>query len=165
MALEEIINRYTPYVLTVISNQLGSFFLAEDAEELASNVFFALWSKRRLILSDRLQGWLAAVARNEARGYLRKRKLDTAPLEDYLLLEGEDAEDLLEEQERREYLKAALDAMDGSTREIFIRYFYYGQTVSVIAREMNMNLSTVKSRLLRGKEKLRVKLEEGGDFL
>lgn len=163
-ALNQIITKYSPYVCTVLSHQLGGFGSAEDVEELASSVFYSLWRHRWMLRTDHLQGWLAAVARNEARALLRKRKIDTVPLEDQLILDGEDAEDLLEAKERRKYLQAALDEMEPDTREIFIRHFYYNQTLAVIAGEMQMNPATVKSRLQRGKRKLREKLEEGGDF-
>ena len=48
-------------------------------------------------------------------------------------------------------------------REIFLRYYYYDQKISEIADEMDMNAETVKSRLRRGREKLKSLIEEG-DF-
>ena len=47
-------------------------------------------------------------------------------------------------------------------REIFLRHYYYGQTVAAIGLEMQMNVSTVKSRLSRGRKKLKAILLEGG---
>ena len=46
-ALEAAIRRYSGYVAAVIGNQLGSFAAGEDIEELASDVFVALWQAGR----------------------------------------------------------------------------------------------------------------------
>jgi RNA polymerase sigma-70 factor (ECF subfamily) len=40
-------------------------------------------------------------------------------------------------------------------QEIFLRHYYYCQSVAVIAEKMKMNPSTIKTRLKRGREKLR----------
>ena len=45
-------------------------------------------------------------------------------------------------------------------REILIRYYYYEQTVSQIARETDINIETVKSKLRRTREKIKAKLIE-----
>ena len=57
--------------------------------------------------------------------------------------------------------------MEQPVREIFLRHYYYYQTVERIAGEMKLNPSTVKSHLRRGREKLRAILQnkcndEGG---
>ena len=39
--------------------------------------------------------------------------------------------------------------------EIFLRHYYYCQSVETVAREMKLGLSAVKMRLKRGREKLR----------
>ena len=72
-ALDAAIEKYTPHVAAVISNQLSRKGRREDVEELTANVFVALWENRRAIRTGKLRGWLGAVARNEARSFLRKR--------------------------------------------------------------------------------------------
>jgi len=59
-------------------------------------------------------------------------------------------------------------SMTQPDKEIFLRFYYYCQSISVIAEKMGMNQSTVKTRLKRGREKLRqhltgFKTEIGGD--
>ena len=49
--------------------------------------------------------------------------------------------------------------MEPTDREIFLRCYYHGQPVTVIAAELGIPVSTVKSRLRRGREKLRAALE------
>lgn len=162
-ALSHIIDKYTNYVATVIHNQLGAFASQEDTEELTANVFVALWQNRSRLKTTRLRGWLAATARNEARRHLRDRKLLTVSQEDVVLVSGDIAERLAEAHERTRFIQNAILAMGWPDREIFLRYYYYDQKISEIADEMDMNADTVKSRLRRGREKLKSLIEEG-DF-
>ena len=161
-ALEDIMSQYTPYVMTVLTNQLGQAATAEDIEELSSNVFCALWKHRKQLRTVHLRGWLASVARNEALAFLRKCRLPTVSAEDWLTVEGDDAENLLEQAERKRYLKQALELLDRNAREAFIRHYYYGQTIDQIAVSTNQKPATVKSRLQRGRQKLREVLRKGG---
>ena len=56
---------------------------------------------------------------------------------------------------------AALAALTSEDREIFLRRYYYNQTAGQIAEALHMNPSTVRSRLLRGRQSLRTELQKG----
>ena len=58
----------------------------------------------------------------------------------------------------------ALAALPEEDREIFYRFYDLSQTTAQIADELHMNASTVRSRLLRGREALRKTLTKGGLF-
>ena len=47
-------------------------------------------------------------------------------------------------------------------REIFLRHYYYAQTVKEVALQMGMKESTVKTRLKRGRVKLKETLMREG---
>ena len=47
-------------------------------------------------------------------------------------------------------------------REIFFRYYYYCQPVAQIAQEMALNPASVRTRLHRGRQKLKETLTKGG---
>lgn len=162
-ALSAAMDTYTHYVATVIHNQLGAFAYPEDTEELTANVFLSLWQNRQKLRTLHLRGWLAATARNEAREFLRKRRLLTVSQEDILLVSGDMAQRLAEKKERARFIRRAIASLGWPDREIFLRHYYYDQTVSEIAEEMDMNANTVKSRLRRGRDKLKDKIEKG-DF-
>ena len=59
-------------------------------------------------------------------------------------------------------VRAALSTLEREDRELFVRRYYYGQTVARAAEEMGMNLSTAKSRLRRGRERLKEALRKAG---
>mgnify|MGYP001534814762 CR=1 FL=1 len=124
-ALEAAFAQYGAYVLAVIRNRSRGVLTPEDHEEIASDVFLALWRG----------------AKNITRGQLQ-----------------------MVEKERCEALAQALAALPEEDREIFYRFYDLSQTTAQIADELHMNASTVRSRLLRGREALRKTLTKGGLF-
>ena len=50
--------------------------------------------------------------------------------------------------------------MEPTDREIFLRFYFYCQKISQIAAAMELKENTVKSRLSRGREKLKASLLE-----
>ena len=160
-ALETLIARYTPYVSAVIARILKDH--REDWEELTADVFLAVWDNRAKLRTDRLRGYLGTIARNRAFNFLRTRR-ESLPLEDDVLtIEGEDSpEKLLESRELSRILDRALAQLGGEQRELFVRHYYYGQTVAEAAACMGVNLSTAKTWLRRGRETLKICLEKEG---
>ena len=162
-ALTWIIERYSAYVYTVAFHIVGQAMSPADAEEVAADVFAALWNHAETIKPSSLKSWLGTVARNTAKNKLRTAG-GTLPLEDdVLILERDSAEEEILRNEQNRLVREAVLAMPYPDREIFLRHYYYGQKLGTIAREMDLNLSTVKTRLRRGREKLRTVLEQ--DFL
>ena len=160
-ALEALIARYTPYVSAVIARILKD--RREDWEELTADVFLTVWENRAKLRTDRLRGYLGTIARNRAFNFLRTSR-DVLPLEDDVLtIEGDGSpEKLLESKELSRILNRALTQLGGDQRELFIRHYYYGQTVAETAACMGVNLSTAKTWLRRGRETLKICLEKEG---
>ena len=152
-ALAWFIHTYTPYVTTIICNIIGASMDTADVEEVASDVFFALWQNARSIHS--VKGYLGTVARNKAKNKARELRCDL-PLEEQLLLIDElTPEHRVEQRELAAAVRRAVLAMRQPDREIFLRFYYYYQSLDQIAAELDLNLSTVKTRLHRGRAKLK----------
>lgn len=158
-ALSWFIDKYTPYVCTVIRYIIGGSMTEADVEEAASDVFLVLWQHPERVSLATLRPWLGGVARNKARQKLRERNMTLSLEEDLLIVDEADPERSLEREDRDRTVRAAVLAMEPTDREIFLRYYYHCQPVAVIARELGSPASTVKSRLRRGREKLRAALE------
>lgn len=56
----------------------------------------------------------------------------------------------------------AVEKLGEPDATLFFRYYYEGEKLKDIAAELNMNLSTVKTRLARGRRLLEEKLREMG---
>ena len=70
-ALKWFMGKYTPYVSTIIYNIIGSHMSNADVEEVASDVFLALWENAEKVNSGSVRGYLGAVARNKAKNKFR----------------------------------------------------------------------------------------------
>ncbi len=160
-ALGWLIDRYTPYVNAIFRRILPGAPEA-DAEELAADVFLALWHHADKVKPECIRPWLGAVARNKAKNQLRQQSAQSPLEEDQLLLEFDPLQSDAERRELQRAVKTAVLQLGAPDREIFLRHYYYFETVGAIAETMQMNESTVKSRLRRGREKLKTILIQGG---
>ena len=165
-ALDKAVAQYSGYAAAIARSVLGPAATREDLEEIVSDVFVALWrSADRLDETRPLKGYLAAIARNAAIDRLRRqRPTEPLPVDDLLHAdeaEGPEAQALRREQ--AETLRRLLLEMAADDREIFVRFYYYRQTVREIAQIMERNESTVKARLARGRARLRDKLTKEAD--
>lgn len=164
-ALEFVIQTYTAYVSTVITNQLGGFCDISAIEELTSDVFFSLWQNRAELNTFQLRGWLGATARNKAKNHLRAQKYAYEELnEDCIICSDDNVFDNLEQNEQHKIISSALHKLKPEESDILIRYYFYNQTVRQISDETVTNIETVKSRLARGRKKLKSILDKGGYF-
>lgn len=162
-ALEAVIDRYTPFVSTVVFNIIGEYMDLMDVEEVTAETFLALWNSAERVQEGKIKPYLAAIARNKAKNKLRDEYRPALSIEDdYIELAGADVEEKLTQAEKRDIIHAALDSMPPQDREIFIRYYFHCQTAARISKEMGINPSTVQSRLHRGRDKLKKILIEGG---
>lgn len=157
-ALCWFIDAYTPYVTAIIHGIIGDHMDMADVEEVASDVFYALWENARKVYS--VKGYLGTMARNKAENKLRSLDYDLPLEEQVLVLEGGDPEEKLEEKERKRAVRWAVLQMPHPEKEIFLRHYYYCQKVDTISREMNLPLSTVKTKLRRGRARLGRELQK-----
>ena len=135
-------DRYLPYVSAVVWNILRGRMSPEDGEEAASDVFLAAWDQAEDLRPGQVKAWLGAVARHKAKNRLRRRE-QTLPLEEDILdLPGpDDPAGALEQKEEQALVRRALLTLPQGVKEI--------------AAALDMNESTVKTRLRRGRFKLK----------
>ncbi|MDR2671521.1 MAG: sigma-70 family RNA polymerase sigma factor [Oscillospiraceae bacterium] len=161
-ALAWFIDRYAAYVNTIVYNIIGRIMTASDVEEVASDVFLVFWSNADKVKPDKIKAYLGGVARNKAKDKTRELGQDL-PLEDDVIgISSVGPEHTFELREQAEMLEKAIRSMQHPDREIFLRHYYYCHPVAQIAEEMKINASTVKTRLRRGRQKLKEILSEGG---
>lgn len=157
-ALEWMIDTYNPYVSTIVYNIIGQQMTQSDVEETVSDVFLALWNNSHKIKPGMTRAYLGSIARNQAKKKLRKQGLSLELEENILTIETANPEQELVQREQRKLVNQSILAMGHPDREIFLRHYYYGQTIPVICRQMHLTPSAVKSRLKRGRKKLKATL-------
>lgn len=157
-ALGWFIDRYGAYVGAIVNSILYVTMSRADVEEVTADVFIALWRSAGKLIPLNLKGYLGRIARNTALKKLREQRQELPLEEDMLVLEEDSLIEGMTLRERDTLVREAVLSMPELDREIFLRHYYYCQTVPVIAEKLGLKPNTVKSRLLRGREKLRQSL-------
>ncbi len=154
--LEMLMDRYIPYVSAIVWNILRDCMTKEDAEEVVSDAFLAAWEQAEDIQPGFAKAWLGAVARNKAKNKLRQRGQELPLEEDILEIPDECTPVTQTEQaEERLQVRRAVEQLGEPDREIFLRHYYYAQTVVEIGQCMHLNESTIKTKLRRGRMRLK----------
>ena len=160
-ALEKAIELYTPYVTVIVYNVIGSAMSREDVEEVVSDTFLALWRRASLLDVNKggLRAYLAAIARNGAKNKLRQvfvhEEIDGAALKNSC-----DALQNVEREEERKLILDVINSLGEPDSEIFLRYYYYEEKISKIADATGLKASTVKTKLSRGRKRIKEMLVE-----
>ncbi len=162
-ALEKLMDKYIPYVSAVVWNLLRASMTREDAEEVVSDVFLAAWNQAGDIRPDAVKAWLGAVARNKAKQKLRSAGLDLPLEEDALEISAEDTPEItMTRTEEARLVREAVESLGQPDREIFLRHYWYAQTVGEISAQLHLNESTIKTKLRRGRQRLKDILQKWG---
>ena len=156
-SIDEAIRIYTPYLSTVLYHMAGNSLPKEDIEEIVADVFVVLWKNtgRIDLQKGTLRSYLAAVARNFA-------LLDHTSLED---IELSDGKNFMEENFHNNYVWETVMSLGEPDSEIFVRRYKFDEKIKDISKAMGLNISTVKTRLSRGKRKLRKMLSDAEEKL
>src|SRR5690606_3706036 len=104
--------------------------------------------------------WLTRMTINKCKDYHRLwsiRNLIYKPAV-RLMKKGSSAEEELIGDETAKEVAAQIAALPGKYKEILILYYYQELTMQEISVVLEININTVKSRLLRGKQALQKKL-------
>ena len=162
-SIDEAIRIYTPYLSTVLYHMAGNSLPKEDIEEIVADVFIVLWKNagRIDLQKGTLRSYLAAVARNFALKRIN-RKTDHTFLED---IELSDGKDFIEENFHNNYVWETVMSLGEPDSEIFVRRYKFDEKIKDISKAMGLNISTVKTRLSRGKRKLRKMLSNAEERL
>ena len=157
-ALKDIYDAYARYIYYLVLPLTGS---REDAQDITSDVFIRIWKAAGSFKGkEGHRGWIAAIARNHAIDYLRKRSREVAGgLEEI----GELSDAQLREGEPDEYsrlvsdltVSQVLDRLSPSEREIVHLKIIGEMTFQEIASVLQIPMGTVTWRYRRAMEKLR----------
>ena len=133
---------------------------SRDVEECASDAYLRVWNSIPPQRPERLDSYLARIARNVAldrydynNASIRNTGLSTAyeELEIYLPSRGNETDAV----EFRSFINRFLCGLPKNTRMMFIRRYWYGESVGEIAGAFCCSEEKVKSSLFRTRKKLR----------
>ena len=134
------------------------------AQEIVQDVFVTCYSqyeKRTSIQS--YKAWIYRITINRAKDFKKTAWYKRIFLADRWLEEKPDAvqiEKHVIEQDRDLLLSEAILALPEKYRNVIILYYYEQFSVKDIASILNISENTVKTQLKRGRDKLKITLEE-----
>lgn len=161
--LEKVIQKYTGYVYSIIKTKIINI-QKEDAEEIISDVFLALWNnKNKLDPTKKMTPYISGITKN-----LITKKLRTIKKHENIIdyneniINIENLELKIEADEKNQIILKELESIKSEDKEIFIYYYYYSRKIKEIAKILNISESKTKVRLNRIRKKLRQALEKRG---
>jgi RNA polymerase sigma-70 factor (ECF subfamily) len=157
-ALEELYNRYSPLVFTLLKKILSS---NRNSEKLLVDVFTIIWKKadRMNLVDGNPYTWIITLTRNCGVDFLRRdRDPEFSRLEYddeyenyYILPELEKNTpkmDLQTAMEINDKAEGALNSLTDAQKYIIHLAYYEGYTVDEIAEKLNIPIQTVRSKIM-----------------
>ena len=166
-AIEELELSYGSLVRALARNILCD---ARDVEEAVSDTYLALWNSIPQNEPEILRPYVCRVARNVCIARLRRmtaQKRDStcdAALDELaeLIPVRETAESLFDAKELSAAVDRFLDEVSYDDRYLFMRRYWYADSVSDIAKSMDLNPHRVTVRLSRIRKRLSNYLKKEG---
>src|SRR4029077_141879 len=167
-AFEELVNRYERKIFRLTMNITRN---REDAEDAMQDAFMKAYSHLDTFHEDsRFYTWLVRIAANEALMRLRKRRPNQVSLDEPIESEddfippqiedwGPSPEQRFAQTEMRDILRGVIDELPPDFRIVFLLRDVEGLSTEETAETVGISEAAVKSRLLRGRLKLRQKLD------
>jgi RNA polymerase sigma factor (sigma-70 family) len=168
-AFRRLFQRYGPVAKALASRIVRQPFLAE---EIVQEAFLALWRQPQSYREDRgtFRAWLLSAVHHRAVDLVRREEAHRRRAESWdrdtgrSISVGDVAEQVVDQAmlaEGRARVREALASIPPEQREVLELMYYEAKSQSVIARELELPLGTVKSRTLLGMRRLRSLLMEG----
>ena len=164
--LEETSKKYRALYRNIIRQFLES---DGDVEECENDVLMALWDSIPPNRPERLSAYICRIARNiginkykynnrakRAAGY----ELVLEELGDCIPDRGSGHAEALEACELAEALSRLVAKLDTETRTLFIRRYYYMETMDKLAKSFGISENRVSVKLCRARKKLKAVLEK-----
>lgn len=161
LAFTTLFGHFAPRVKSYL---MRSGTTASRAEELAQETLLTLWRKADLFDPTRARAstWIFVIARNLRVDALRREKTPLPPEVDPSDLPDAPlpADDILASAQEQDRVRAAFRTLPDEQSKVIRMSFFLDKPHSEIARELDIPLGTVKSRIRLALQRLSDKLGE-----
>lgn len=166
-AIAETRRKYGPYCHKIAMNLLGS---REDAEECVSDALYAAWRQIPPLIPQSLRAFLGRVTRNLSvsryRSYTAQKR--SCGMEELLselsdcLPDGSSLEDRVDSRALAGIITRWLDELPPRDRELFVRRYWFCDSLSDIAVRMEETPAALSQRAFQLRKQLKQRLEKEG---
>ncbi|MCR5594327.1 MAG: sigma-70 family RNA polymerase sigma factor [Lachnospiraceae bacterium] len=142
----------------------------EDSEECINDTYLSAWNSMPEERPDMLAPYLAAIIRNHALTLYRKKHSQkrgagqtALALDELFEVAGNSStEDIVDMSLLSSHINGFLSGLKADDRIVFVRRYFYVDSLADIAAELSMSESAVKSLLFRLRQKLKDHLVQEG---
>lgn len=168
-AIDALAAKFGKRLLRTAQNILGD---ARDAEEAVSDTYLALWNAIPPERPDPLSAYIYKVGKNIALKHLRARSAEKRSGNYELSLEelsdvipGNSLEEALDARALGEAINGFLDTLTKEDRVLFVRRYWFGDSIAELAAGRMTTTGNISVRLHRIRTKLKDYLQKEGIFL
>jgi len=170
-AFTKIVNLYKNYIFAIVLNFIKDY---GEAENVAQEVFLQIYTSLGTYDNDNFKGWIGKIAANKSIDWIRKKKSrfreeafdnTTDMIDNMELNQNNNPEISLVDKERKEVLKRALRNIPEIYRITIEKFYFQEKPYELIAKEEDVSIKTIASRLYRAKILLKEKWREENEAL
>ena len=166
-AVKEMKANYENLCYYIVGNILSQ---KEDQEECVNSAYMDVWSSIPPNKPDNLKTYLCKLVKNCA---LNRKKYNTAAKRNpdfsvsldelaECIPDGKSVEERISDQQLGKAISAFLRTQPEKYRKVFVRRYWYSESVEDIAAFYDMNAKTVATYLFRVRKKLKAFLQKEG---
>ena len=160
--MEKVVDDYYNYVSTIIKN--SSNFKIEDEDEMISDVFLIVWKNReKLRLKENFSPYIAGITKKVI--YRKHKEINNTmeiTLYEENIIDNFNIDNIIEQREINNCIANNLKEIGETDYLIFKKFYYEGKKLRQIAKETNMSVGNVKTKLHRTRNKMKEILKVGG---
>jgi len=161
VALQKIFNHYYKYLVVTGYNITGD---NEKAKDLVQDVFFELWKKReQLNIQSSLKSYLRRAVVNRSLNYIKTQKRFDFGEENFDAQTPDQAfsaQKILEAQDLKNALNAAIDSLPAKCKAIFMLSRYEKLSHKEIAAKLDISTKTIENQITKALKIVRVAVEK-----
>ena len=166
-AVEQVKAKYGPACMHLLRNLLLS---EQDAEECANDAYLALWNTIPPERPEPLLTYLLKIARNQGLRRItynnaqRREEKQVVALEELesCLASGETVEQAVERKLLEEEIDRFLRSLPREDRQLFLRRYWFCDSIEQLTESFGWSKSKVKSKLFRLRGRLHAHLHKEG---
>lgn len=164
-AIEETRKEYGKLCFSIAMNHLGTL---PDAEEAVNDAYLAVWESIPPEQPESLKSYLAKIVKHICLNRIEaaraeKRAYGTAAVfEELSEVITTEEEDLVEALALKEALHRFLASLKRTDRALFVKRYWFNESIAAIAYDANMTKTAVKTKLHRLRKQLKNHLKNEG---
>ena len=159
-AFAALMREHYPFVYAIVIRIVKN---SHDAEEVVQDTFLNTYrGLAQLEDTTKFKSWLAEIAQNCARNWLRKQRGDTVSIDEVneqMLQMGDSPDERLIRQEQRELIRRTMETLPRKDREIAQAFYLDGASYDELTRTHGLSYNAIAFRLSRAKRQLTKRLQ------